>query len=108
MKKAILAVWNFYVEGFRQMTWGRQLWFLIFLKIIILFVVLRAFFFRPILAEMSDEQLFSQMEEAMVAAVREQYAAAVMAQMGALTMEQLAGALDLLLKPDRLRATLRS
>lgn len=56
MKKAILTVWNFYVEGFRQMTWGRQLWFLIFLKIIILFVVLRAFFFRPILAEMSDEQ----------------------------------------------------
>ena len=56
MRKTIIAVWNFYVEGFRSMTWGRQLWFLILLKIIILFVLLRGFFFRPTLAEKSEEQ----------------------------------------------------
>ena len=56
MKKAIIAVWNFYVEGFRSMTWGRQLWFLILLKLIILFVLLRGFFFRPTLAGKSEEQ----------------------------------------------------
>ena len=56
MKKAIITVWNFYVEGFRSMTWGRELWFLILLKVIILFVLLRGFFFRPTLAGKSEEQ----------------------------------------------------
>ena len=56
MIKTIIAVWNFYVEGFRSMTWGRQLWFLILLKIIILFVLLRGFFFRPTLAGKSEEK----------------------------------------------------
>ena len=56
MRKTIIAVWNFYVEGFRSMTWGRQLWFLILLKVIILFVLLRGFFFRPTLAGKSEEQ----------------------------------------------------
>ena len=38
------------------MTWGRQLWWLILLKVVLLFLVLRAFFFKPILAGKSDEQ----------------------------------------------------
>ena len=33
MKRAIIAIYNFYVEGFRSMTWGRQLWWLILLKV---------------------------------------------------------------------------
>ena len=45
MKKVLISVWNFYVDGFRSMTWGRQLWWLILFKVIILFLVLRAFFF---------------------------------------------------------------
>ena len=56
MKRAIIAIYNFYVEGFRNMTWGRQLWWLILLKVGLLFLVLRAFFFKPILAGKSDEQ----------------------------------------------------
>ena len=56
MKRAVLAVYNFYVEGFKNMTWGRQLWWVILLKIIILFLVLRAFFFKPVLAGKSQEQ----------------------------------------------------
>lgn len=51
-----MAIWNFYVEGFRAMTWGRQLWLLILLKVVILFVLLRGFFFRPTLAGQSEEQ----------------------------------------------------
>ena len=51
-----MAIWNFYVEGFRAMTWGRQLWLLILLKVVILFVGLRGFFFRPTLAGKSEEQ----------------------------------------------------
>lgn len=50
------AVWHFYADGFRNMTWGRPLWFLIVLKLVILFAVLRVFFFRPVLAGKSDEQ----------------------------------------------------
>jgi hypothetical protein len=56
MKRRISAIFNFYVEGFRNMTWGRQLWWLILLKIILLFLVLRAFFFKPALADKSEEQ----------------------------------------------------
>ena len=50
--------------------------------------------------QMSDEELFAQVEEAVAAQVREQYAAAVQQQMGAMSQDQLAGALDLLLTGD--------
>ena len=56
MKRTVLAVYNFYVEGFKNMTWGRQLWWLIRLKVVLLFLVLRAFFFKPVLAGKSEEQ----------------------------------------------------
>ena len=56
MKNTIRSVWNFYVEGFRNMTWGRPLWMLIFLKGFILFCVLRAFFFQPVLSGKTEEQ----------------------------------------------------
>ena len=56
MKNTLLSIWNFYVEGFRNMTWGSPLWFLIFLKVVILFLVLRMFFFEPVLAGKSEEQ----------------------------------------------------
>ena len=49
------------------------------------------------IADMTDEQLFTQIEEAIAAQVREQYAQAVQAQMGAMSQEQLAGALDTIL-----------
>ncbi len=52
------------------------------------------------IADMSDEQLFAQIGEAMAAQVREQYAAAVEQQMSAMSIEQLAGAMDLLLTGD--------
>ena len=42
-------VWAFYVTGFREMTWGRTLWILILVKLFLIFVVLRLFFFRPTL-----------------------------------------------------------
>ena len=56
MKRAIVAIYDFYVDGFRNMTWGRQLWWVILLKVILLFAVLRVFFFKPILAGKSEEQ----------------------------------------------------
>ena len=52
------------------------------------------------IAEMSDEDLFAQIGEAMAASVREQYAQAVQAQMGAMSQDQLSGALDTVLAGD--------
>ena len=56
MKNAILSIWNLYADGFKNMTWGKPLWVLIFLKIIVLFLVLRLFFFEPVLAGKTEEQ----------------------------------------------------
>ncbi len=56
MKRIILAIWNFYRDGFKNMTWGKQLWLLILLKAVILFLILRIFFFKPIMAGKTDEQ----------------------------------------------------
>lgn len=56
MKNIFVAIYNFYADGFKNMTWGRQLWWLILLKVIILFAVLRLFFFKPILAGKTEEQ----------------------------------------------------
>lgn len=56
MKSILLSIYQFYAEGFRRMTWGRPLWILIALKVIILFAVLRAFFFEPVLSGKTEEQ----------------------------------------------------
>ena len=56
MKNMFVNIWNFYVDGFRNMTWGKPLWWLILLKIVVLFLVLRMFFFKPVLAGKTEEQ----------------------------------------------------
>jgi hypothetical protein len=47
---------KFYVEGFRSMTLGRTLWFIILLKLFIMFAVLKAFFFPSYLQGEPEEQ----------------------------------------------------
>lgn len=51
-----VRVVRFYVEGFRAMTWGRTLWIIIILKLCVMFLVLRLFFFKPALAGQTEEQ----------------------------------------------------
>ncbi len=46
---------RFYVEGFREMTLGRTLWLLILVKLVIIFAVLRAFFFPSFLEAGREE-----------------------------------------------------
>ena len=55
-KDSMTAVWHFYRDGFRNMTWGKPLVWLILLKAFILFAILRVFFFKPALAGLDDEQ----------------------------------------------------
>lgn len=45
MKQTVINIWRFYVEGFRSMTLGRTLWFIILVKLFIMFFILRLFFF---------------------------------------------------------------
>ena len=45
---------DLYVDGFRTMTVGRSLWALIIVKLLLLFAVLKIFFFPDILATRYD------------------------------------------------------
>ena len=49
LRRKTVAVWNFYLDGFRNMTWGKALWVVIVLKLFIMFAVLRVFFFQPVI-----------------------------------------------------------
>ena len=46
----LIRIYRFYRDGFRQMTLGRTLWKIIFLKLFIMFAVLKFFFFPDFLA----------------------------------------------------------
>lgn len=54
-RNALTHVAHFYIDGFRQMTWGRTLWILILVKLFILFVVLRMIFFPRFLSRFDTE-----------------------------------------------------
>jgi uncharacterized membrane protein len=46
----LVNIWNFYLDGFRNMgSWGRKVWLIILIKLFIMFVILRIFFFPDFL-----------------------------------------------------------
>jgi hypothetical protein len=45
MKNALISVFRFYVDGFREMRLGKTLWLIILVKLFIMFIVLKIFFF---------------------------------------------------------------
>ena len=47
-------IYRFYRDGFKSMTLGRTLWKIIFLKLIIMFAVLKFFFFPDFLQTRFD------------------------------------------------------
>lgn len=59
-KNTFTAIWHFYRDGFRNMTWGKTLWGVIILKAIILFAILRVFFFQPAMKGLTPEQKSEQ------------------------------------------------
>lgn len=50
MASKIASIYRFYRDGFRSMTIGRTLWLIIFIKLAIMFLVLKLFFFPDKLA----------------------------------------------------------
>lgn len=49
-----VRIWRFYADGFRSMTIGRYLWAIILVKLVVLFLVFRLFFFPDVLARDYD------------------------------------------------------
>ena len=45
----IKKIFNFYIDGFKSMTVGKRLWLIIFIKLFIMFAILKLFFFANIL-----------------------------------------------------------
>ncbi|MCM1093078.1 MAG: DUF4492 domain-containing protein [Bacteroides sp.] len=59
---AIVRIYRFYRDGFREMTVGRWLWLMIIVKLFILFFIFKLFFFPDILSRDYDND--SQRAEA--------------------------------------------
>jgi nitrogen fixation-related uncharacterized protein len=51
----IKKIIDFYVTGFREMRLGKTLWLIILIKLFVIFVILRIFFFKPHLKQYGDE-----------------------------------------------------
>jgi hypothetical protein len=47
--KVLKNIYQFYYQGFKSMTVGKKLWTIIIIKLIILFAVLKLFFFPDFL-----------------------------------------------------------
>lgn len=46
---------QFYIDGFRRMSIGRGLWLLIIIKLAVIFLVLKLFFFPDVLGSLSTD-----------------------------------------------------
>ena len=53
-KGFIYRVFDLYYDGFRHMTLGRTLWAVIIIKLIVIFLVLKVFFFPNFLKQKAE------------------------------------------------------
>lgn len=67
---SLVSVWQFYRDGFRNMTWGRTLWLVIIIKLFVIFVVLRLFFFHPALSGMSNKEKQNKVGENLIQQIK--------------------------------------
>lgn len=56
MRKLATFFIDLYRDGFRNMTWGKPLVWIILLKLFILFAILRVFFFKPAMSGLSEKE----------------------------------------------------
>lgn len=49
MTSSLSQIFQFYLDGFKKMTIGKTLWKIILLKLLVIFVVLKLFFFPDFL-----------------------------------------------------------
>ena len=55
MTDILYKVYRFYVDGFRSMTVGRVLWTVILIKLAVIFLVLKLFFFPDVLKQKAED-----------------------------------------------------
>lgn len=57
MKKESLfiRIFHFYLQGFREMKLGKTLWFIILVKLFIMFLILKLFFFPNYLGKFDSD-----------------------------------------------------
>ena len=57
MKKenVLKRIFRFYWEGFQSMTLGKTLWLIIFIKLFIMFAILKVFFFPDYLGKFDQQ-----------------------------------------------------
>ncbi|MCX6226205.1 MAG: DUF4492 domain-containing protein [Bacteroidia bacterium] len=49
-RPVIYKVWRFYIDGFKDLSlWGRSVWIIILIKLLILFVIFRLFLMPDVL-----------------------------------------------------------
>ena len=54
-KSFLYRVYDLYVDGFRSMKLGRTLWAIILIKLFVIFVILKLFFFPNFIKEHAPE-----------------------------------------------------
>ncbi|MDE6079023.1 MAG: DUF4492 domain-containing protein [Duncaniella sp.] len=69
MTQLFSHIYRLYYDGFRNMTIGRTLWAVIIVKLVVIFAVLKLFFFPDLLADRydTDEERADAVREALIA-----------------------------------------
>ena len=71
MKNPFTSLWSLWRDGLRNTTLGRPLVLLVILKLVILFAILRVFFFKPAMAGMTQEQKSEKVGERLIESVND-------------------------------------
>lgn len=54
-KSLFIRIFHFYLQGFREMKLGKTLWFIILVKLFIMFFILKLFFFPNYLGKFDSD-----------------------------------------------------
>jgi Na+/H+ antiporter NhaD/arsenite permease-like protein len=55
VSSAMNRVFRFYYDGFRSMSWwGKRIWIIILIKLFVMFIILKIFFFQDFLQNRYD------------------------------------------------------
>lgn len=61
LKRGVSFIANLYIDGFKNMKLGKKLWFIVIIKLFVLFVVIKWLFFPDVLKEnFKDDKARSQ------------------------------------------------
>jgi len=52
--KSLSDFFRLYIDGFKNMTWGKTLWIVILIKLFIMFAIVKVFFFPDVLKSNFD------------------------------------------------------